>query len=153
MTEVPKLDNTDRRIINALQGGFPISEFPYREAAERLGLNEEELIERLRRLVECRAISRFAPMYNAERMGGAVTLAALSAPLDRYEEVAEMVNAHHEVAHNYARDHTLNMWFVVACEDAAKIAEVTARIEAETGCQVFDFPKSEEFFVEFKVSA
>ncbi len=153
MSESHETDAIDRRIINGLQGGFPISEHPYCDAAETLGLSEAELLERLQSLRDSRKISRFGPMYNAERMGGAVTLAALEAPRERYEEIAGSVNAHREVAHNYARDHQLNMWFVVACEDPGKIAEVLREIEQETGCTVYDFPKCEEFFIEFKVEA
>jgi len=141
------LDATDRAIINGLQGGFPISERPYAEAAAALGIDEAELIERLRRLLAAGAISRFGPLYRAERLGGAVTLAALSAPAERYEEIAAIVNAMPEVAHNYERAHELNMWFVVAVERPERIAEVLARIEAATGCTVFNMPKLDEFYI------
>jgi len=142
-----KLDALDRAIINGLQGGFPVSERPYAEAAARLGTIEAELIERLERLLEAGLLSRFGPMYHAERMGGGLTLAALHAGPEVYERVAEQVNAHPEVAHNYAREHHLNMWFVLATETPERIAEVIATIEAETGCRVFNLPKLEEFFV------
>ena len=147
------LDGTDRAIINALQGGFPISERPYAEAAAKLNIPEQELIDRLGRLVEDGALSRFGPMYNAERLGGAVTLAAMAVPEDRFEEVASAVNAHAEVAHNYRRGHALNMWFVVATERPEDIAPVLSAIEAETGLSVYDFPKQEEYFMGLRVVA
>jgi len=145
------IDAIDRKIINALQGGFEIVERPYRQAAEKLGLGEDDLIERLQRLVDNKALSRFGPMYNAERLGGAVTLCAVAAPRDRYETVADQINRHHQVAHNYARDHDLNMWFVLACETPSDIAETIAAIESETGLTVHDFPKQKEFFIGLKV--
>lgn len=147
------LDTTDRAVVNALQGGFPLSERPYAEAAARLGIGEDELIGRLGRLVEAGALSRFGPMYNAERLGGAVTLAAMAVPEDRFEAVAEIVNAHPQVAHNYRREHALNMWFVVATEDPDAIAPVLAAIEAETSLAVHDFPKLDEFFIGLRVEA
>ncbi len=147
------LDNTDRAIINGLQGGFGFGERPYRDAAEKLGLDEADLIARIGRLVEGKALSRFGPMYNAERLGGAVTLSAMAVPAERYDEVAEIVNAHHQVAHNYARAHDLNMWFVVASEDPDEIAVTLMNIEAETGLQVYDFPKQQEFFIGLRVEA
>jgi len=147
------LDATDRAIVNALQGGFPVSERPYAEAASRLGIAEDDLIARLGRLVDSGALSRFGPMYNAERLGGAVTLAAMSVPEERFEEVAAVVNAHTEVAHNYRREHELNMWFVVASERPDQIAPVLSAIEAETGLEVYDFPKLDEFFIGLKVEA
>ena len=91
-------------------------------------------------------------MINAERLGGGVILAALAVPEDDFDRVAELVNAHPEVAHNYARDHRLNMWFVLSVEHPDRIAEVIADIEAETGLHVYPMPKLEEYFVEFKVS-
>jgi siroheme decarboxylase len=69
------MDEIDRRLVNALQGGFPIAERPYAEAGEQLGLQEDEVIARLGRLLEERVLSRFGPMYDAERLGGALTLA------------------------------------------------------------------------------
>ncbi len=147
----PDIDDIDRQIINSLQGGFGISERPYCDAAEKLGLDEAELITRLKRLVECRALSRFGPMYNAERIGGAVSLCAIAVPEQRFDQVAELVNAHREVAHNYARSHELNMWFVLACETPQEITATLDKIESETGLQVHDFPKEQEFFIGLKV--
>jgi DNA-binding Lrp family transcriptional regulator len=147
------MDATDRRIINALQGGFPLCTRPYAEVADSLGLCEAELIERLDDLLKQRVLSRFGPLYDAERLGGAVTLAAMAVPAARFEEVAETVNAFPEVAHNYARDHRLNMWFVVACDTPGRIAEVLAEIEDAAGLAVLDLPKEEEFFLELKLQA
>ncbi len=146
-----RLDTLDRKIINGLQGGFPICARPYAEAAEKLGLEEAELLERIAALVERGLLSRFAPLFNAEAFGGAVCLCALAVPQERFEAVAEAVNAHPEVAHNYARDHALNMWFVLATEDPARIEEVAAAIEAETGLTVYRMPKIEEYFIGLKV--
>ena len=141
------MDTLDREIINALQGGFPISETPYAEAAKQLDMTEDELITRLRRLCDEGHLSRFGPMYNAERLGGAVTLAAMAVPDEQIETVAAQVNAHPEVAHNYARDHDFNMWFVVAAEQPRRIPAVLAEIEAETGLPVYDMPKLDEYYV------
>lgn len=146
-----ELDAIDRRIVNTLQGGFPISERPYAEAAETLGIGEDELLDRLDRLQQQNLISRFGPMYHAERLGGDVTLAALAVPEDRYDEIADLVNAHVEVAHNYARTHAYNMWFVIAAERPERIAQVIDEIEQETGLDVLNLPKLEEFFIGLKV--
>jgi DNA-binding Lrp family transcriptional regulator len=147
------LDETDRRIINALQGGFQVSEHPFAEAAAPLGISEDELIRRVDHLVSAGVLSRFGPLYNAERLGGAVTLAAISVPEAEFERVAALVNARPEVAHNYAREHRLNMWFVVAADRPERIAEVLALIEAETGFPVLDMPKMQEFFIGLRIAA
>jgi len=147
------MDQIDRDIINGLHGGLAICERPYLEAAQRLGLDEDELLARLARLLKDGVLTRVGPLYQIERMGGAFTLAALHASAEDFEQVAQRVNALPQVAHNYARDHDLNMWFVIATETPGEIDEVIKTIERETGCSVFNFPKSREYFVELKLKA
>jgi len=144
------VDSLDRAIINELQGGFPICAHPYAEVAENLGTTEDELISRLSKMDQEKIYSRFGPMYHAERMGGGLTLAALQVPDERYDEVTEQVNAFPEVAHNYAREHSLNMWFVLATEKPERIAEVINEIELRTGLHVYNMPKQQEFFIGLK---
>ncbi len=146
-------DTVDRSIINALQGGFPVVERPFAHAASDLGLAEADLIHRLERLLAEGALSRFGPMYNADRMGGAFCLCACSVPEARFDAVVALINAHAEVAHNYERAHELNVWFVLATEQPARIAEVLAEIKSETGLEVYAFPKLEEFFIGFTMRA
>ena len=141
------MDAVDRRIVNDLQGGFPIAERPFAEAAAKLNLTEDVLIARLGRLLAEGRLSRFGPLYNAERLGGAVTLAAMAVPEAEFDRVAEAVNAHPEVAHNYARDHALNMWFVISTDRPQHIDETIEAIEEETGFTVYEMPKLEEFTI------
>jgi DNA-binding Lrp family transcriptional regulator len=148
---MPVIGPTEKAIINALQGGFPLTPRPFRDAGLELGLSEGELLEGVRDLVGEGQLSRFGPLWNAEMLGGDVCLAAIAAPPDRFEELAEQVNAHPEIAHNYERDHALSMWFVISAEDPRRIAEVIAEIEAETGLKVHAMPKMREFFVGFRV--
>jgi DNA-binding Lrp family transcriptional regulator len=147
------LDTLDKKIIGSLQGGFPISEHPYAEAAMSLGIEESELIARLARLLESGALSRFGPMYNLDRMGGTFCLCAVAAPAEDKERIIAAINAHPEVAHNYERRHRLNIWFVLATETQERISEVVGLIEVETGLAVFCFPKLDEYFVGFKMEA
>ena len=80
-------------------------------------------------------------------------LAALAVPEERFSDVTERVNALPEVAHNYRREHALNMWFVLATETPDGIEAATRRIEADTGLKVFAFPKLQEFFVDMRLKA
>ncbi|BAZ92869.1 transcriptional regulator protein NirG [Thiohalobacter thiocyanaticus] len=145
-----ELSALDRAIINRLQDGIPVCEAPYAELAAELGTDETTLLQRLQALKAAGYLSRIGPMYNVERMGGAFTLAALRVPEARFDEVAAIVNAFPEVAHNYRRDHAFNMWFVIAVADAADIARVLSRIKAATGLEVYNFPKQEEFYLRLK---
>ncbi|TXT27897.1 MAG: AsnC family transcriptional regulator [Rhodocyclaceae bacterium] len=148
-----ELSTVDRKILAKLQGDFPICERPYAEAAEQIGISEEELLQRLQQLLADKVLTRFGPMFQIEEMGGAFVLAALAAPEERYDEVTALVNALPQVAHNYRREHALNMWFVLATETKGGIAEAIARIERDTGLAVYAFPKEREFFVEMKLEA
>ena len=147
------LTATDRRIIDALQGGFPVCERPFLAAATRLSLTEDELIARIDALLADGTLTRFGPLFDAEKLGGTFTLAAMQVPSADYERVAAAVNALPEVAHNYAREHALNMWFVLGTETPEGIAATIAKIETETGMPVYAFPKEREFFVELKLKA
>jgi DNA-binding Lrp family transcriptional regulator len=148
-----RLDAPDRAVLTALQVGFPISHSPFAEAAEPLGLPEEDLIARLARLREIGAVTRFGPFYDAAAMGGAFCLCAMAVPADRFEAVMIQVNARPEVAHNHQRAHRLNMWFVLAAERPERIAKAAARIERETGLRVLRFPDERVFFAGFRVGA
>ncbi len=141
------MDDIDRSILNRLQNGFPICERPYRTAAQQLGISEDQLIRRLQLMLENRQLSRFGPMYHAERLGGGLSLCAMCVSEAQFEQIAQKVNAFREVAHNYARDHAFNMWFVLATETPERIDEVVAEIEKATGYPVYNLPKKEEYFV------
>jgi DNA-binding Lrp family transcriptional regulator len=150
------LTTLDRAIVNAFQGGFPVVARPFEPAAAALrergvDVDADELLARVRELDESGVLSRFGALVNAEAIGGTATLVAMHAPPERFDEVAEQVNAHPEVAHNYEREHPhLNMWFVVSVADEARVDEVLADIEAETGQPTYNLPKQREFRVEAK---
>lgn len=143
----------DRRIINALQGDFPICDEPYRVVAEKLGLSEDELLTRLQIMLDQRVLTRFGPMFQVERMGGSFVLAALAVPEERFTEVTDIVNQLPEIAHNYRREHELNMWFVIATATPAGVDEVIQRLQSATQLTVYAFPKLREYHVELKLQA
>jgi len=147
------MDDIDRHIINSLQIGFPICDSPYQQLASQLGLTEQILIARLQALLDNGTLTRFGPLYHADLMGGALTLAAVTAPIERFDEITGIINAFPEVAHNYARNHALNMWFVIATETPGQIQNVISAIEQQTGLPVYNMPKINEYFVGLKLEA
>ena len=147
------MDELDRALVNTLQDGFPICERPYEAVANAVGSDEATVIARIESLLQQGLLSRFGPMYHAAQMGGALSLAAMEIPADDYERVTDIVNAQPEVAHNYARTHRLNMWFVLATETPERRAEVIGEIERATGLRVYDFPKREEYYVGLRFEA
>lgn len=147
------LDDIDRALVNRLQDDLPTSHRPFAPLAGELGLSEDAVLTRVKRLRETGVLTRFGPFFDAAAMGGAFCLCAISVPEQIFDEVADKVNAHPEVAHNYERTHKLNMWFVLATEVPEGIEDVAVMIERETELIVFRFPKLQEFFVGFRVVA
>lgn len=141
------MDALDRKIINRLQTGFPLTEQPYADVASELDIEEKELLSRLSDLLEDKTLTRFGPMYDAQKLGGAFSLVAIQVPEDDFDKVTEVVNSYSEVAHNYQRDHDFNMWYVLATETPQQIDEVNRDIEQRTGLKVFNMPKLEEYFI------
>ena len=142
-----QLSQLQREFINHFQGNFPLEERPFREVADQLGSTEDSIIAIVNKLKQDRLISRFGPLYDAARIGGGLTLAAMSVPEERYQMVTETVNRYREVAHNYRREHELNMWFVLATEQPEDLHEVISSIEKATGLTVLNFPKQQEFYI------
>ena len=155
------LSALDRAIINAFQGGFPVTHRPFEPAAAALGdhgveVTASALCERVRELDDTGVLSRFGALVNAEAIGGAASLVAMHAPAERFDEVVETVNDFTEVAHNYEREHPhLNVWFVVSVADHPdpdkdghdRVEEVLEEIEAATGQETYNLPKLQEFHV------
>ncbi len=134
-------------LINRLQGGFPLGPQPFAQAATALGCDQDVLIATLAELLNQGWLTRFGPLFNAERMGGGLVLAAMAVPDEMFDGVASRVNRFPEVAHNYRRDHRLNLWFVLATDSPAAIDETLHRIEAAAGLPVYSFPKEREFYL------
>ncbi|MCW8962851.1 MAG: Lrp/AsnC family transcriptional regulator [Gammaproteobacteria bacterium] len=141
------MDELRRNFINKFQGDFPLVEYPYASVAAELGCDEVALISMIQQLLDEGVLSRFGPLYDAVNMGGALTLAALSVPDNDFDQVAEQVNALPEVAHNYRRDHEMNMWFVIATETPEGIQKAIDEIEGKSGLHVYNFPKLQEFYL------
>jgi DNA-binding Lrp family transcriptional regulator len=141
------LSDLAREFINRFQGGFPLSERPFLRVAVELGISETSLLALVRDLLKAGYLSRFGPIYDASRLGGGQTLAALSVPEAEFSVVAQIVNALPEVAHNYRREHTLNMWFVVAATSPDRVALALRVIADRTGLKVYEFPKLHEFYL------
>lgn len=147
------VDPRDARLIDRLHGELPLTDHPFADVGAELGMSEDEVIERLQRLLAQGVLTRFGPLVQIERAGGRFVLAAMEVPAERFDEVAQRVNAMPEVAHNYRREHALNMWFVVAAETPEKGDAAIERIRRATGLPVYPFPKEREYHVELRLAA
>ncbi|MBL3555515.1 MULTISPECIES: Lrp/AsnC family transcriptional regulator [Marinobacter] len=143
----PEFTDVERAVINRLQTGLPLVHSPYAAVADELGMPEEVVLNTLQNLLDRRILTRFGPMFHAGEMGGGLTLAAMRIPEQDFDSITAKVNEFDEVAHNYRREHELNMWFVLATEAPDDIDRVITGIESATGYPVYNMPKEEEFHV------
>ncbi|QDX40574.1 Lrp/AsnC family transcriptional regulator [Salarchaeum sp. JOR-1] len=144
-----RLDDTDARLVDGFQSGFPVEERPFRAVARALDTTEDDVLERVERLLEMGVFRRFGAVLNPPVIGSS-TLAAVRAPDDRFEEIAETINAHRQVNHNYRRDHEYNMWFVVTAASKDVRDRILADIERETGCEVLDLPMLTDYYIDLE---
>jgi DNA-binding Lrp family transcriptional regulator len=142
LTEV--LDCVDRRLLDDFQRDFPLQPRPFDTLAERLGMTETEVLERLHRLQEQGAISRIGAVLAPHRAGWS-TLAAMAVPAEELDELAELVSSYPEINHNYEREHELNLWFVVAAPSRERVEQVLQEIETRSCCPVLDLPLLEAY--------
>lgn len=141
------MDDLDGRLINRLQLGLPLVPRPWEALGEELHSDAATLRQRVQALLDDGTLTRFGPMFDIDRLGGAFTLAALSVPEERFDAVAAILDGLPEVAHNYRREHQWNMWFVLGCATPDGIADTIVRIEALTGLPVLNLPKEETYHV------
>ncbi|MBF0180552.1 MAG: AsnC family transcriptional regulator [Magnetococcales bacterium] len=145
------VDGLDRRLLNEFQRDFPLEAEPYRVLAERLGVDEGEVLARLERLIGVGKVSRVGVVLHPRR-AGVSTLAAMRVPGERLEEVAEIVNRFQEVNHNYEREHAFNLWFVITARDGGRMREVVSGIEGMSGFPVYLMPMEESFHIDLGFS-
>jgi len=137
----------EKCLLNEYQRGFPLCASPYAEIAQQLGVSEAQVLETLGSLQQRGLICRVGPVFAPQR-AGASTLAAIAVPIEQLAAVAEIVNRYEEVNHNYEREHSFNLWFVVTAPDQARVAQVLDEIEAEIGLPVLDLPLEHSFYID-----
>jgi siroheme decarboxylase len=110
------LDELDRRLLNLLQGSFPLAERPYAHVAELAGIPEEDVLGRTKRLLDERIIREVTPIFDTRVLGYSSMLVAAKVDSENPWRAAKIINSHPGVSHNYLRDHDFNLWFTIATE-------------------------------------
>jgi DNA-binding Lrp family transcriptional regulator len=115
------LDDFDRRLLNAMQGSFPIEPRPYAAVARALQVPEERVLSRVQELIDARIIRQVTPIYDTRALGYGSMLVAARVDPEHPWRAAKIVNSHPGVSHNYLRNHAFNMWFTIAVEEDSKL--------------------------------
>lgn len=127
------MDEIDKRIVNEIQSDFPVTARPYVELGRRLGLPENEVMARVRRLKSRGIIRRIGGNFHSKRLSYTSTLCAAKVSTEKMDHFVEVVNRYPGVTHNYLRSHTYNVWFTFIAEDMERIRGALREISSETG--------------------
>jgi DNA-binding Lrp family transcriptional regulator len=145
--DIDRFGMLEKDLLDCFQKDFPLEPRPYRAIAERLGCDEDTVLDLLRRMKDAGLVTRVGPVFAPHR-AGASTLGAMAVPAKRLEEVAALVSEYDEVNHNYQREHGFNLWFVVCAPDAGRVSEVLNEIAGRTGISVMDLPLEQAFHID-----
>jgi DNA-binding Lrp family transcriptional regulator len=151
---MPKIDDIDRALLNRIQSDFPVTSRPYRTIAGKLGLAEEDVIERVSRLKDAGIIRRIGGNFTPDKLGFVSTLCAAAVPEEKISRFAEVVNRYPGVTHNYRRDNKVNIWFTFIAPSMDEINANLKQIAEETGVtEILNLPATRVFKIraEFKV--
>jgi DNA-binding Lrp family transcriptional regulator len=110
------LDELDRKLLNLMQGSFPIAARPYQHVAATAGVEEAEVLARVQRLLDARIIRQVTPIFDTRALGYSSMLVAAKVDPEYPHRAAQLINAHPGVSHNYLRNHAFNLWFTIATE-------------------------------------
>jgi siroheme decarboxylase len=115
------LDEADKKLLNLLQGSFPLAERPFAEVAQAAGLSEVDVLSRTQRLLDERIIREITPIFDTRVLGYSSMLVAAKVDPEHPWRAAKIINSHPGVSHNYLRDHEFNLWFTIATEPESKL--------------------------------
>ena len=142
------MDKIDKKILSIINKSLPISERPFLPVAESMGLSEEEVLDRIRRLRDRGFIRRIGATISPRSIGWQSTLCAADVPMERIEEFAGFVGRYGGVTHNYLREGNPNCWFTLIAPSSERINEIISEIEHALDIKILTLPARKVFKIE-----
>lgn len=144
------IDFIDRKILQIIHTGFPVTEQPFRDVARAVGIDEHECLRRVRRMARCGIVRKIGPVFEPSKVSRATILAAVSAPSSCIAEIGERIARHANVSHCYERraqsgKNAPNIWFTVWAETPEKADAILEDIEKDIDLNVLRFPQTRRF--------
>jgi DNA-binding Lrp family transcriptional regulator len=115
------LDETDKKLLNLMQGSFALTERPFAHVAELAEIPEDDVMTRVQRLLDKRIIREITPIFDTRALGYSSMLVAAKVDAENPHRAAQFINSHPGVTHNYLRNHDFNLWFTLAVEPDSKL--------------------------------
>jgi Transcriptional regulators len=129
------MDGIDKKILNIIQKDFPLVAEPFKAVAEKVGISEDEVLERISRLKQEGIIRRIGAVFDSKKMGFVSTLCAARVPEEKLKDFVEVVNSYAGVTHNYRRNHEYNVWFTFIAPDKETLKKSLAEIRNRAGIE------------------
>lgn len=127
------MDEIDKKLLNFLQWDFPLTGRPFKDLGTKLGIGEEETIERVSRMKESRVIRQISAIFDSRKLGYKSTLVAMKFLPEKLDAAAEVINQHPGVSHNYARDHVFNLWFTLTIPSDQNVSKTAKELGEKAG--------------------
>lgn len=132
-----------------IQSGFPVEARPYAAIGDKLGISEDEVIQRINAIMDSGEIRRMGASFDSRKLGYASTLCAVHVPGEKMDAAIEAVNAYHNITHNYERNHHYNMWFTVIAPSRERITQILFEIEQKAGIgPIINLPATKLFKIQ-----
>lgn len=140
LIKMNELSRIDREILDILQADFPLAASPYRVVADKLGIDEDEVLARIHAMKKGGLIRRIGGVMDAKSLGFYSTLCACKVPEQRIREVAELINQEKGVTHNYIRDHELNLWFTLTAPSPDEAMQIVYSLQSDAKIDIISMP-------------
>jgi siroheme decarboxylase len=139
------MDERNKALLNEIQAGFPVEPHPYRVIGDRIGMDEHEVLARIRLLKKEGIIRRFGASLDSRRLGYVSTLLAAKVPPQRFDAFVKIVGACPGVTHNYERRHEYNVWFTLIAPSFAEKKRIIEDLIRQTGVDILELPAKRIF--------
>ncbi len=139
------MDSRDRELLNLIQAAFPVEPHPYMVIAEKLGMDQEEVLARIDNLKRQGIIRRIGASINSRRVGFVSTLLAAQVPDEKFESFVQTVNSCPGVTHNYQRTHAYNVWFTLIASSRTEKERIIQELIQTTRVEILELPAKRIF--------
>jgi len=143
------MDAIDKKILNIIQKDFPVVAEPFMAVAEKVGINEDEVLKRIEQMKQEGIIRRIGAVFDSRKLGFVSTLCAARVPEEKLKDFVKVVNSYPGVTHNYRRNHAYNVWFTFIAPDETTLKQSLAEIADRTGIpEILDMRATRTFKID-----
>lgn len=139
-----QLSAEDRALIRIIQNGLPIVSRPYADIAERLSTTEQDVIQRLQKLINNGAIKRYGVVVRHRELGyKANGMVVWDIPDDKVSELGTCIGRFSCVTLSYRRPRRLpdwpyNLFTMVHGRNREEVTQKVKQIVSSCGLQAFN---------------